>query len=85
MAEKLLLPFSLLSDPAGEAIKRYGLWDENVTDYGIFETPQSMARPAIIVVDRTGIVRYVYVGQDFADRPGDEPVYGALDAGEDDT
>jgi peroxiredoxin len=68
MVEKLLLPFSLLSDPDGDVIRRYGVWDEE----------GQIARPAIFVVDRTGVIRYAYVGDDFADRPGDEPMLEAL-------
>lgn len=68
MFEKLVLPFSLLSDPDGEVIRRYGVWDEE----------GRIARPAILVVDRAGVVQYAYVGEDFADRPGDEPVLEAL-------
>ena len=60
MAEKLILPFPLLADPEGEVIRRYGVWDEE----------GKIARPAIFVLDRDGIVRYAYVGEDFADRPG---------------
>ncbi len=71
MVDKLLLPFSLLSDEEGEASRRYGVWDEE----------GRIARPAIFLVDRGGIVRYAYVGEDFADRPGDEPVLAALRAG----
>jgi peroxiredoxin len=68
MIEKLLLPFSLLSDPDGEVSRRYGVWDDE----------GQIARPAIFVGDREGIVRYAYVGQDFADRPGDDEVHHAL-------
>jgi len=70
MIEKLILPFSLLSDPDGEVSRRYGVWDEE----------GGIARPAIFVIDSGGLVRYAYVGEDFADRPGDEPVFAALRA-----
>lgn len=70
MIDKLLLPFSLLSDEEGDVSRRYGVWDEE----------GRIARPAIFVIDRGGIVRYAYVGEDFADRPGDEPVFAALQA-----
>ena len=70
MGEKLILPFPLLADPDGEVIRRYGVWDEE----------GKIARPAIFVIDRAGIVRYAYVGEDFADRPGDQPVHDALGA-----
>ena len=69
MVGKLLLPFQLLSDPRGELIKHYGLWDER----------DGVATPSILVIDRSGEIRYHYIGSDFADRPGDEEVFTALD------
>ena len=70
MVEKLILPFSLLADVDGEVIKRYDVWDEK----------GQVSRPAIFVVDKDATVRYAYVGEDFADRPGDQPIYDALNA-----
>ena len=69
MVGKLLLPFPLLSDPRGDLIKRYGLWDDE----------EGVARPAIVVVDRSREIRHLYSGSDFADRPGAEEVFAALD------
>ncbi len=72
MIDKLLLPFDLLSDPEGEtAIKPFGLWD----DAG------RISKPALVLTDRQGVVRYLYEGRDFADRPKDEVVLGALPDG----
>ena len=68
MVGKLRLPFPLLSDPRAELITRYGLWDPK----------DRVARPSILVVDRSGEVRYLYSGSDFADRPGDDEVFGSL-------
>jgi peroxiredoxin len=70
MVEKLILPFSLLADVDGEVIRRYDVWDEK----------GQVSRPAIFVVDKDATVRYAYVGEDFADRPGDQPIYDALNA-----
>ena len=70
MVEKLILPFSLLADVEGEVIRRYGIWDEK----------GEISRPAIFVIDRAATVRYAYVGKDFADRPGDQQVYDAMNA-----
>ena len=64
-----MLPFPLLSDPRGELINRYGLWDEE----------EGVAVPSSLVVDRSGEIRYRYSGSDFADRPSDEAVFAALD------
>jgi hypothetical protein len=69
MVRKLLLPFPLLSDPRGALTKRYGLWDGE----------EGVAAPSIVVVDRSGEVRYLYTGSDFADRPGDDEVFAALE------
>jgi len=72
MIGKLLLPFRLLSDPDGDrAIKPYGVWNEQ----------GRIAVPSIVVVGKDGTIRYVYKGQDFADRPGDAEVFDALSDG----
>jgi peroxiredoxin len=72
MIEKLLLPFKILSDPEGElAIKCYRVWNEQ----------GRIAIPAVVVVRRDGRIRYHYAGQDFADRPGDDEIFRALEPG----
>jgi peroxiredoxin len=69
MIDKLLLPFDLLSDPEGEtAIKPFGLWDET----------GRISKPALVLTDRHGVIRYLFEGRDFADRPKDEIVLKAL-------
>jgi peroxiredoxin len=69
MIDKLLLQFDLLSDPEGEvAIKPFGFWDG----------PGRISKPALVLTDGRGIVRYVYEGRDFADRPRDATVVEAL-------
>ena len=69
MIEKLLLPFHILSDPDGNrVIKPYGVWNEQ----------GRIAIPSIVVVARDRSIRYVYNGQDFADRPGDEELFAAI-------
>lgn len=70
MAEKLALPFPILSDPGGDgAMKRFDVWDDG----------GNMARPAIVVLGPDGTEAYRYVGVDFADRPGDDEIMIALD------
>ncbi len=72
MIDKLLLPFDLLSDPEGEVvIKRFGLWDSS----------GRISKPALVLADQTGLIRYVYEGRDFADRPKDAVVLEALSHG----
>jgi hypothetical protein len=70
MVEKLDLPFPLLSDPRGDLIKRLGLWNEE----------EGVSEPAIVALDRSGTVRYLYSGgTDFADRPQEETLLHILD------
>jgi hypothetical protein len=70
MVEKLDLPFHLLSDPRGDLIKRLGLWNEE----------ESVSEPAIVALDGSGTVRYLYSGgTDFADRPQDDSLLYILD------
>ena len=72
MIEKLLLPFDLLSDPEGEvAIKPFGLWDSQ----------GRISKPALVLTDRDGFVRYVYEGRDFADRPKDVEILESVRRG----
>ncbi len=73
MREKLRLPFPLLSDARGELAKSYGIWNDD----------EGIAVPTIIVLDRGGEIHYFYAGSDFADRPGDEEIFSALDNLED--
>ncbi len=69
MVEKLALPFPLLCDPGGDLSRAYGVWDEQ----------GRMAIPAIILLDRAGVVRWMYAGRDFADRPEDQALLRAID------
>jgi hypothetical protein len=69
MVEKLMLPFSLLSDARGALIQRFGVWNAE----------EHIAVPTIAVVDQAGTIVYFYSGRDFADRPGDAAVFEALD------
>jgi peroxiredoxin len=72
MIDKLLLPFKILSDPEGDlAIERYDVWNEQ----------GRIAIPAVVVVGHDQRIRYRYAGQDFADRPGDDDIFRALEAG----
>ena len=70
MVEKLGLPFPLLSDPRGNLIKLLGLWNEE----------EGVSEPAIVALDGSGTVRYLYSGgTDFADRPQEESLLYILD------
>lgn len=70
MVEKLGLPFPLLSDPDGEgAIKPYGVWDPD----------NPFARTAVVIVAPDRRVAFREVGEDFADRMGDDEIVAVLE------
>jgi hypothetical protein len=70
MVDKLDLPFPLLSDPRGDLIKHCGLWNDE----------EGVSEPAILALDESGTVRYLYSGgSDFADRPQEESLLYILD------
>ena len=71
MVDKLLLPFPILSDPEGRVIKDYGVWSDG--EGGI-------SKPALFLVEPDGSVAFRYLGEDFADRPTDEELFGAAAA-----
>jgi hypothetical protein len=70
MVEKLDLPFPLLSDPRGALIKSLDLWNEE----------EGVSEPAVVVVDKSGVVRRLYTGgTDFSDRPPEEALLETLE------
>jgi hypothetical protein len=70
MVGKLDLPFPLLSDPRGDVIKSLGLWNEE----------EGVSEPAIVVLDKSGVVRRLYSGgRDFSDRPTEDALFEALE------
>jgi peroxiredoxin len=70
MVDKLDLPFQLLSDPRGDLIKHCGLWNDE----------EGVSEPAIVALDKSGTVQYLYSGgADFADRPQEESLLYILD------
>lgn len=61
--EETGLPFNILIDEHREVAKRYGVWHRAGLD------AWNIARPAAFLIDRTGIVRSVFV----ADRQDEFP------------
>jgi len=39
---------------------------------------ENLARPAVFIIDKRGVVRYVHVGRNFRDRPSLQQVMQAL-------
>jgi peroxiredoxin Q/BCP len=73
MVDKLLLPFPLLTDPAGRVIKVWGVWTDS--EGGI-------AKPSIFAVRKDGSIAWRYVGNDYADRPPDDELIKSLHGGD---
>ena len=68
MVDKLLLPFPILSDPEGRVIKEYGVWNDG---------EGGLAKPSLFLVQPDRSIAFSYVGDDFADRPTDDELFGA--------
>jgi peroxiredoxin len=70
LAEKLGVTFPLLSDPERQAIRAYGVEDQE----------NGIAWPAIFIVGRDGKVRWRSLAETYKVRPTSEVVLEALDA-----
>jgi peroxiredoxin Q/BCP len=66
-------PFPVLSDVRREVVKAYGVYVRMN-----FESV-NISRPAEVILDKDGIVRYVYVGKIQTDFPPDEDLLSVLD------
>ncbi len=53
--EETGLPFNILVDEQREVLKAYGVWHRIGLD------AWNIARPALFLIDRTGIIRYRFV------------------------
>jgi peroxiredoxin len=71
-AEKNMLTFPILSDHKREAIKTYGIELPNFAGLAGYTT----AKRAIFILDKNGIVRYVWI----TDNPAVEPNYGEIES-----
>lgn len=87
------LGFPLLSDPGAEIVGKYGLKfhldDETVKKYKSFGADvesasgrkhHQIAVPAVYVIDRKGVIRWVFVNEDYKKRAKPADILKALDA-----
>lgn len=56
---ELNVKFRLISDVKRRVIRLFG----------VLHPDQGIARPATFIIDKRGIVRYLYIGRNFSDRP----------------
>jgi peroxiredoxin len=68
------LPFHILVDETREVTKRYGVWHRLGLD------AWNISRPALFVIDRSGIVRAVFVGESQEEFPAPPEIGTALDS-----
>ncbi len=64
LAERLKLGFPLLSDEDRTVVRAYG----------VYHAEKKIALPAIVVIDREGIVRWRRVSESVTDRPEEDVV-----------
>jgi peroxiredoxin Q/BCP len=68
LAEKLKIQFPLLSDA-----------DHKVIDaYGVFDAEGKISKTAVFLVDKKGVVRWSYIGENKTDRPLNETMLEEL-------
>ena len=62
------LPFNILIDESRDVLRAYGVWHRIGID------AWNIARPALFLVDRSGAIRYSYIGQSQEDFPAHEEI-----------
>ena len=65
------LPFFILLDEHRAVTKRYGVWQR--INYDAW----NIARPAVFVIDRSGVIRAVWVGETQAEFPSPDEIVAA--------
>ena len=66
------LPFDILVDDTRETLKAYGVWQRIGID------AWNIARPALFLIDRGGIVRYSFVASTQFEFPTQEQILGEI-------
>jgi thioredoxin-dependent peroxiredoxin len=68
LAEKLKLPFPVLSDNGHKIID----------DYGILDPGGEISRAAVFLLDKQGVVRWLQIADDYKVRPLDDQLLSQL-------
>ena len=66
--EETGLPFNILIDESREVLKAYGVWHRIGLD------AWNIARPALFLIDRSGSIRYSFIGQSQDEFPSHEEI-----------
>jgi peroxiredoxin Q/BCP len=67
------LPFNILVDSSREVLKAYGVWHRLGLD------AWNIARPALFLIDRSGAIRYSFIGDSQEEFPSVDEISTALD------
>jgi peroxiredoxin len=70
--EETGLPFNILVDESREVLKAYGVWHRFGLD------AWNIARPALFLIDRTGAIRYSFIGENQEEFPAPADIDAAL-------
>jgi peroxiredoxin len=70
--EETGLPFDILVDESRAVLKAYGVWHRAALD------AWNIARPALFIVERTGTIRYSFIGESQRDFPSHEEILRQL-------
>ena len=66
------LPFHILVDESREVTRRYGVWHKIGLD------AWNISRPALFVIDASGVIRGLFVAESQEEFPGHEEIERAL-------
>jgi peroxiredoxin len=67
------LPFNILVDESREVVKQYGVW------HRLGLEAWNIARPALFLIDPSGVIRYIFVADRQEEFPGHDEIVGALE------
>ena len=67
------LPFNILIDETRDVLRAYGVWHRIGLD------AWNIARPALFLIDRSGSIRYSFIGRTQGDFPSHGQILAELD------
>jgi peroxiredoxin len=70
--EETGLPFNILVDESRAVLKAYGVWHRLGLD------AWNIARPALFLIDRSGAIRYSFIGESQEEFPSPDEIMGAI-------
>ena len=65
------LGFPVLFDPEAEVVRKYGVYNLLSDSY---------ATPSVFIIDKSGKVRWRYIGRNYNDRPSNNQIIAQLEA-----